>query len=265
MRLWTALLRISIQDSIQNRVESAIWFLYEILPPLMMAALWLAAYQDQVSVAGYSLPEMLAYTVGVMVLRTVVTSHIEYGIDEQIRQGTLSNYLVRPFNIWGFWFVDSLGWKTFRNLLTVPVVIGALVWLGPELAHLNVPPERLPALAASVLLAVAVCFFLKLCIGFIGFWTNDIYGVSTVYEVVASVLGGVLIPLALLPGWLQTVALLLPIQAIYAVPLGVLLGKTDGASLWSGIALQLGWIVGLWALALILWRAGLRQYEAVGG
>jgi len=29
--------------------------------------------------------------------------------------------LIRPLNVWGYWFVDSLGWKTFRNLLTVPV------------------------------------------------------------------------------------------------------------------------------------------------
>jgi ABC-type uncharacterized transport system permease subunit len=29
--------------------------------------------------------------------------------------------------------------------------------------------------------------------------------------------------------------------------------------------LQLGWIVVLWGLALVLWRAGLRQYESVGG
>jgi len=66
MKLYGALLRISIQDAIQNRVESAIWFLYEILPPIMMASVWLAAYQDQPSVAGYSLAEMLAYTVGVI-------------------------------------------------------------------------------------------------------------------------------------------------------------------------------------------------------
>ncbi|MGE3913901.1 MAG: hypothetical protein AB7K36_31445, partial [Chloroflexota bacterium] len=84
MRLYGALLRISVQDSIQNRVESSIWFLYEILPPLMMAALWLAAYEDQADVAGYSLPEMLAYTVGVMVLRSVVTVYTEYNMDDQI-------------------------------------------------------------------------------------------------------------------------------------------------------------------------------------
>src|SRR3954469_1461783 len=129
MKLYTALLRISIQDALQNRVESAIWFLYEILPPIMMAAVWLAAYQEQASIGGYSLSEMLAYTVGVMILRTVITTYPEYGIDDQIRNGTLSNLLTRPLNVWAYWFVDNMGWKTFRNLLTVPVAVVWLVWL----------------------------------------------------------------------------------------------------------------------------------------
>jgi ABC-2 type transport system permease protein len=143
-------------------------------------------------------------------------------------------------------------------------VIGCLFWFGSELGSLSVPLSRLPLLTVSVLLAGLVCFFLKLCLGCTSFWTNDIVGASTVYEVIASVLGGVLIPIALLPDWLQIVARLLPIQAIYSVPMAILLGKSDGTDPWFGILLQLGWVVVLWALALVLWRAGLRQYEAVG-
>jgi ABC-2 type transport system permease protein len=264
MRLYATLFRISLQDATQYRVESAIWFLYEVVPPLMMAAVWLAAYQDQTTVAGFSLAEMLAYTVGVMILRTLITVHLEHGIDIEIRRGDLSNHLVRPFNIWAFWFVDSIGWKMFRNALSIPVVLSCLFWFGSELGPLSVPLERLPLLLISVLLGAVVCFFLKLCLGFTSFWTNDIIGTATLYEVVATILGGMLIPIALLPEGLQVVAWLLPIQAIYSVPLSILLGKSDGPGAWYGILLQIGWIVVLWALALVLWRAGLRQYEAVG-
>jgi ABC-2 type transport system permease protein len=199
-----------------------------------------------------------------MVLRTVVTSYPEYNIDYQIRDGSLSNLLIRPLNVWAYWCVDTLGWKMFRNLLTVPVVIGALVWLGPDLARVSVPLNRLPALAVSLLLAMVVCFLLKLCLGCSSFWTNDIVGAATLYDLVAGALGGLLIPIALLPDWLQTIARLLPIQAIYNVPLTIMLGKTGDLNPWLGVLLQLGWIVVLWGLAIVLWRAGLRQYESVG-
>jgi ABC-2 type transport system permease protein len=259
------MIRLSIADAIQYRVESAIYFLYEVLPPIMMAFVWLAVYQEQSTVAGYALGEMLAYTIGVMVLRGTVTLHIEWALDHEIRQGLLSAQLIRPFNYWAFLFADAIAWRFVRLLFTIPVLAGCLYWLGPEIGGVSVSLERLPALALSVALAYLVCFYLKLCLGFVGFWTNDIIGVTTLYEVVASVLGGILIPIALLPEGLQTVARLLPIQAIYSVPLSIMLGRSEGADPWWGIALQVVWIVVLWALAMVLWRAGLRQYESVGG
>jgi ABC-2 type transport system permease protein len=265
VRLYATLMRLSIADAIQYRVESAIYVLYELLPPIMMMFLWLTVYQDQSSVAGYALGEMLTYTVGVMVLRATVTVHVEWALDHEIRDGQLSAALIRPYDYWGFLLVDSLAWRMVRQLFVLPTLLGALYLLGPTLDGLSLPLERLPIVLLSAALGYVVCFFLKLCIGFIGFWTNEIMGITTLYEVIANVLGGILIPIALLPDWLQTIARLLPIQAIYSVPLGMLLGKGDGADPWWGIGLQLGWIVVLWGLARVLWRAGLRRYESVGG
>ena len=265
MRLYIVLARMALADAIQYRVESAIYFLYEVLPPVMMAFMWLAAYQGQDSVAGFSLAEMLAYTMGVMVLRAVVTVHVEWALDHEIRQGLLSTQLTKPLNYWAYLFVDSVAWKTIRVALVIPLVLAGMVLLGPWIGAIQLSWQQVPLLLVSVVLAYLVCFFLKLCVGFIGFWTNDIVGITTLYEVIASVLGGILIPIVLLPDWLQTVARLLPIQAIYTIPLSILLGKSEGAAPWYGIGLQLVWIVVLWGLAMLLWRAGLRQYESVGG
>jgi ABC-2 type transport system permease protein len=265
MRLYLALGRLALQEALQYRVEAAIWFLYDVGPPIMMACVWLAAYEGQALVAGYTLGEMLVYTVGVMVLRTMLTSHIEWGMDWEIRQGLLSTYLVRPFSVWGFWFMGEGAWKVVRGMLIVPVLLVCAAWLGPLVGTVTLSLEQLPLFALSLVLGYVVCFFMKLCIGFIGFWTNDIGGPATFYEVTASVLGGVLVPLALLPGPLQTAAAFLPIQAVYSVPMILLLGKGDGAHPWTGLLVQAGWIVVLWALGLVLWRAGLRRYESVGG
>jgi ABC-2 type transport system permease protein len=231
----------------------------------MMMFVWLTVYQDQPTVAGYSLGEMLTYTVGVMVLRATVTVHVEWALDYEIRNGQLSAALIRPFNYWAFLLADSIAWRTMRQIFVLPTLLVTLYFVGPSLDGFTLPLERLPLALLSAILAYVVCFFLKLCIGFIGFWTNEIVGITTLYDVVASILGGILIPIALLPDGLQIVARLLPIQAVYGVPLAILLGRGEGADPLWGIGLQLGWIVVLWALARVLWRAGLRQYESVGG
>jgi len=199
MRLYGALLRLTLQEAMQYRVESAIWFLWDVLPPIAMAFLWLTAYQEQSTVAGYDLPEMLLYTIGVMVLRTLITSHIEWGMDYEIRQGILSTTLVKPMNVWTLWFIGEFAWKIMRAIWLTPVLIGCLVWLGPTIGMAKFALERLPLLLVSVVLGYIVCFFMKLCLGFIGFWTNDITGTTTLYDVAASILGGIILPLALLP------------------------------------------------------------------
>lgn len=265
MRLYLVLGRMALADAIQYRVESFIYLLYEIIPPVTMAFMWLSAYEGQQTVAGFSLSEMLMYTMGVMLLRGTVTVHVEWALDHEIRQGLLSTQLTRPFNYWAYLFVDSLAWRSVRLTLVTPILLVGLVLLAPWIGAVKLDWQRVPLLLVSVALGYLVCFFLKLCVGFIGFWTNDIVGVTTLYEVIAGVLGGILFPIALLPGWAQTVALCLPIQAVYAVPLAILLGKGEGTDPLYGIGLQLVWIAVLWGLAMVLWRAGLRQYESVGG
>jgi len=265
MRLHLALLRLAMQEALQYRTEAAIWFLWDILPPISMAFLWLTAYEDQPTVAGYSLSEMLTYTIGVMVLRTLITSHIEWGMDHEIRQGILSTTLVKPFHVWSLWFMGETAWKAIRAIWLAPVLIGCLFWLGPAIGGVSFPIERLPLLVLSVALAYLVCFFMKLCLGFVGFWTNDIMGTTTLYEVTATILGGIIVPLALLPESLRLLATLLPIQAVYSIPLAVLQGKDADSGPWSGVAIQIVWIAVLWGLSVFLWRAGLRRYESVGG
>ncbi|MDP8922666.1 MAG: ABC-2 family transporter protein [Chloroflexota bacterium] len=265
MSLYLTLFRLSLQEAIQYRVESAIYFLYDVLPPIMMAFVWLTAYEGQESVAGFSLSQMLVYTVGVMILRAMLTAHVEWAIDHEVRQGILSTYLVKPINVWAQWFVSELAWKMVRGMLIAPVLLGCLIWLGGELALPPLDAGRIALLVVSLVLAYLVCFTLKLCLGMLTFWTTDINGIMTLYEVVVAVFGGVLVPLALLPAPLYAVALALPLRAIYDVPLTIVLGRLDGPALWWSLLSQVAWLVVLALLARYLWRHGLRRYEAVGG
>src|SRR3712207_2033122 len=264
MSLYATLFRLCLQEAIQYRVESAIYFIYDVLPPILMAFVWLSAYEGQADVAGFSLSQMLVYTVGVMVLRTMLTAHIEWALDHEVRQGILSTYLVKPFNVAGQWFVGELAWKLVRGMLLAPVLLGTLAWLGPSLELPPLDVGRALLVGVSLAFGYLVCFTLKLCVGMVTFWSTDINGIMTLYEVIAAVFGGLLVPLALLPGPLYAVAQALPLRAIYDVPLMIFLGRLEGPALWWSLLSQVAWCVALALLARWLWRRGLRRYEAVG-
>jgi viologen exporter family transport system permease protein len=263
--VYLALSRLVLQEALQYRAESVIWFLFDIVPPIMMAFLWLAAYEGQASVAGYDLGSMLLYTLGVMALRNMIDTHIEWDVNSQIREGTLSMHLVRPFNVWGLWFLTGTAWRAMRVMLVTPVLAGCLVWLAPYLQPPELGWELAPLLVLSIALAYLVSFFLKLCVGFTAFWLTEMFGILALVEVTSVVFGGMLLPLDLLPPSLRAVAAALPFQYIYYVPLSAMLGRLEGADFLWALVGQAAWAAALGLLAYAIWRRGLQRYEAFGG
>ena len=264
MRKYLLLLTIGFQDALQYRVEGLIWFLFDVLPPLMMVFLWLAAYRDTDEVAGYSLGAMLSYYLGLALLRNAITPHPEWDIAEGIRNGKLSMLLVRPVHPWGVWLAGDSAWRILRLFMVTPVLLLALALLGGEVRFPSLTPASATALTVALILAYALCWSIKICLGMAGFWLLDITGLSTLVDVVVYLVGGTLVPLDLLPAPLRAVADVLPFKYVYYFPLSVALGRVDGVEILGGLAIQAGWAAAMLLLARQLWSAGLRRYEAVG-
>jgi ABC-2 type transport system permease protein len=253
---------LSVQEAMTYRVEGAIWFLYDLLPPLIILATWLAAYRDMDSIGGYSLGSMLVYYIGVIGLRALITTHQEYAINYDVRHGDLANLLVKPVNLWLYWLANEAAWKVWRLALVTPVTLALALWFRDEIAW-PTPAALAPALLACVF-AFALCFLLKQCLGYLSFWFIQLDGVIQAYELCSILLSGELLPIDLLPPAWQTIAQALPFAYLYYFPLQVALGKATGAALWTGLAIQAGWIAAVGLLSMALWRRGLRHFEGVG-
>jgi ABC-2 type transport system permease protein len=265
VKKYLLLLNLALQDALQYRVEGLIWFLFDVLPPFMMVFVWVAAYRETEQISGYTLATMLGYYLGLALLRSALTTHPEWDIAEAIRDGKLALLLLKPLDPWGYWLVGDVPWRLTRLLMLAPIMLIAFVLLGGQLQPMNPGVETALALALSLPLAFLLCFFLKLLIGFAGFWLLEINALAGLFEVAIYLFGGTIVPLELLPESLRIMAALLPFEYIYAFPLALALGRVDGDEIWRGLALQAFWTAGLFWLARLFWRGGLRRFEAVGG
>ena len=81
---------------------------------------------------------------------------------------------------------------------------------------------------------------------------------------VAFAVGGQVAPVALLPGAIKAVAVVLPFRYTLGFPIEVFIGSLGSAELALGFALQAGWLVFGLVLMRVLWRSGVKQYQAVG-
>ena len=77
-------------------------------------------------------------------------------------------------------------------------------------------------------------------------------------------LSGRLVPMAVMPQWVQTVSDWLPFQWTFLFPIEVLIGQRSTTEIWTGLGIQLAWMgITLGAIAVV-WRRAIRRYTAVG-
>jgi ABC-2 type transport system permease protein len=113
-------------------------------------------------------------------------------------------------------------------------------------------------------LAMALRFVVEWCLALAAFWLTKVTAINSLFFAVSTFFGGIFAPLAVLPGWMQTVAVWTPFSWSLAFPVEVLLGRRTGADILGGYAAQLGWIVVALAGLSLLWRRATRRYSAVG-
>ena len=59
--------------------------------------------------------------------------------------------------------------------------------------------------------------------------------------------------------------MVLPFRYMIGFPVEVLTGGLNAADTHTGFAFQVGWLVVTVILFVLIWRAGVKQYSAVGG
>lgn len=185
----------------------------------------------------------------------------EYMFD--IREGRMANFLLRPMSYPAKMFWYEAGGRTWSTLLTLPVFTILALALGDKFKTPADPWTWLLVLL-SYLIAFVMSYFLTATLGLITIWQNQPEGFFILYDIASRWLGGVFVPLTLLPAglgdWLQW----LPFAYLYNLPTRIFLGL-PAEQIWQGFAVQLIWL----ALAALLfkwaWARAIRHYEVYEG
>ena len=98
----------------------------------------------------------------------------------------------------------------------------------------------------SVLMAGLLQFLIAYTVALLSFWVLDVSTfifIQFAFEFLAS---GHLFPLDILPDGLHRLLLWSPYPYLLYFPVGVYLGRIQGADLWQGFALQSAWVAAAW-------------------
>jgi ABC-2 type transport system permease protein len=243
------------------RGEVVLWLLAITATPLLSLAIW---YQVARSSGPAMQQEILTYYLLLIVVRSASTSWRGYELIREILNGQIVSYLIRPPVIFWEFITEFLTTKIF--FLTPSLLITLLIiFIYPHsfsLASFSLP--NLGLFTISLLLAMVLSFTFDICLGLTAFWLEDAQELMAFRFLLTQVASGVLIPFALMPGWLTTVFSFLPFRYTVSAPVEIFLGQPVGMTTPQLLLIQLAWSIGMLLLMRFLFVRGRQRYVIPG-
>lgn len=224
--------------------------------------IWETLYGDLNVVDGISLP---------MVITTIVIGQglsNSYHIDDQavsnmIKDGSIVFTLLKPISFRVQLLAETLGEILFRiisNFLPAVVIFSLTT-------EVLTPASTLSFLLflIGVLLGFGVLWTLSTVVQFLSFWIISMWSLSTIKDVMITVLSGAVIPIWFLPDAIASFLSYTPFSAIYFIPTRLYLGDIVPVEAGYYFMQQIMWIAIMGGVSHILWQIGKQRLVIQGG
>lgn len=252
------------RTSLQNNLAYVANFLFDTLLYVFLVTifiqLWRAIFSGGASIAGYSLPQMIWYSI-ITELIAFSGGSIFHDLNTEIKAGNIAYTLNKPYHYIWYQLANCAGTMLFKLLINgVAAVALGLIFVGPL-------PDFHWSQAPFILLAILNGMWLNLLIltslGLTAFWLEENTAFFWIYQKLGFMLG-LFLPLDFFPQWLQKVALYLPFPYITYAP-----AKLGVSFSWDWFfrtaVLQCFMILGFGAIAFVIYRKGVKMLNVNGG
>ena len=211
-----------------------------------------AFYSAATAPAPMRFSDVVAYTWLAQALFALLPWNVDDDLAVQIRSGNVAVELLRPLDLYSYWFARTFAFRTARtSLRALPILVlaaGVLPLCGLERWALPLPGLASAAafalsLTATVVLSTAVTMLLQISL----LYTVSAEGVVRTAPAAVTVLSGMVVPLPLFPDWLQPLLLAQPLRGLVDVPFRIYTGHIAPLAALPEVGLQLLWC------ALLVW------------
>jgi ABC-2 type transport system permease protein len=255
-------IRTAIQQQFQYRAATYMYLIGMVAEPVIYLVVWSTiADQSGGTVGGLTAGEFAAYYIVWTLVRTMNIVFTPYGWEERIREGELSGQLLRPLHPIHYDLAWFAGGKIPWVLFYLPIAVVLTLVFNPTF---DVRPLEIAVFAVAVWGAYLIRTFYQSALGLITFWTTRVGALFQLYIALELLLSGRLVPLTLMPEWVQTVAWFLPFRWTFYFPIQALVEDLSNEELIAGLAMQALWTVIGIGLFSFVWRYAVRRYTAVG-
>lgn len=266
MRKYLTVFNLGLQNTFVYRWNYFLRAVFGLIPLAGTVFLWRAVFNERGGgMHGYDYGSMIYYYLLTILVSNLVTpTEDEWQIASDIREGQINSFITKPLSYLAYRFSIFLSGRLVYTAVTAIPIALIFFWFR---RYITLPDSAVTWAAAllSLLMAAFIQFFITYSLAMMAFWILEI---STIVFIVYSFeyfLGGQMFPVDIMPAGVQAAMKWLPFYYELFCPIAIFQGRLQGAAVAQALAIQVGWVLAMWAAAHLMWRRGLGHYQAVGG
>ena len=267
MRPYISVWKIRFLNGLQYRSAALAGLATQLFFGFIFIMIFAAFYSQSIQSQPISLNDLVTYVwLQQIFLAFIALWFRDNEIFQLITSGNIAYELCRPCSIYEFWYAKLIAQRLSNAALrSFPLLF--VVFFLPDPYRMNLPPSLgsfvlfIVALLLGLLLLVSISMLIYISV----FWTMSPFGSILMFAVVGEFFAGMVIPVPLMPMWLQNIANFLPFRWTADFPFRVYSGQIPvNTALW-GILIQLLWLIVILGIGKLSMRKALRQVVVQGG
>ncbi|SET64533.1 ABC transporter permease [[Clostridium] polysaccharolyticum] len=265
IRRYKSLIRVGILEFLRFRLSTIVTMIGNFIYIIIVYFLWKAIYASSTSstINGMTFYDTLIYLVLAAALFSFMDVRLVWQIGRDIQSGSIITEIIKPVNFMfyqiykyaGKWIV--LFFLTFLpTLITVFIMTRGTIQLGMNIV----------LFFFSTFLSLMINFLIDFFVATICMYTESIWGLNVMKEVVVAFLSGASVPIAFFPDFVLAIIMKLPFQAIYNTPIMLLLdAQMKVNERIEKLLLQVFWIIVILIGTNLFWKKSLKVITVNGG
>ena len=266
MKFYLHYFKLRIVTFLQYRSAAIAGLTTQFFWGIMMIFIYMALYQNADSV-NMNLEAVISYTWLHQAFYAFLAVRImDNEIRESIRSGNVAYEILRPYNLYYFWYIKCVAKRIASGMLRAwPVIIVASLLPKPYGLPLPATFTNFLLFIISLFLGVLVVSGINMLVHTIGFYTYNEAGISGMLNSVMEFLAGELVPVALLPMFIQKGTYYLPFRLVCDLPFRLYSNNIGISEGLLSIGLQVIWIIILFVIGNMIVKKSLKKVFVQGG
>ncbi|MEB3149709.1 MAG: ABC-2 family transporter protein [Sphaerospermopsis sp.] len=257
MRKAVTLLSVYYAYMVEYRAELILWVLSGSLPIILMGV-WIQAAQG--GKFGLTPVDFARYFLTVFVVRQITVVWVIWEFEKEVIEGKLSPRLLQPLDPVWHHVASHLSERVARVPFAILLIILFFV-LYPQAVWLPSLGQFL-LFTLAVVLAFILRFVIQYTIAVLAFWTERASALESFWFLFFLFFSGMIAPLNVFPENIRNIVLFTPFPYLIDFPASLLVGLP--VNVVEGFLCMIGWIVAIFVVNRLLWRAGLKRYSGMG-